>query len=271
MIIPYYYVTIDHFYTMQIYGSHKYKLLHIRKKHFLTLILFLFGVGSYTYSEITEHPINHNNINNKSSKWKNTIAFNVPIYYNTPTIKIAEEVKVVKEVIPPSESVMDKGNIHPQTLAKFLTNNNSTVDSKYALRLAKIYIDEATHEGVNPDLAFTQMCLETGFLRFDGTVDRKQNNFCGLGVTGGGVKGHSFPTAEEGVRAHIQHLKAYGSTQNLNKELVDQRFKFVRRGSGVNLSDLTGKWATDRKYDKKIRSLLNRLYKMSEFNSGNNS
>ncbi len=69
---------------------------------------------------------------------------------------------------------------------------------------------EAIQEGVNPDLAFIQMCHETGFLRFDGTVDKSQNNYCGLGATGNGVKGSTFLDQKEGVRAHIQHLKAYG-------------------------------------------------------------
>ncbi len=250
---------------------HKRKLLHFRKKYLLTIILFLFGVGSYTYSEITEHPIKHNNINIKAHSLRNSIKFNTPLYYNSPSPKIVLKEEVVKKIIPPSESVMDEGYINPLTLAKFLTNNNKNINNVYATRLAQIYVDEANHEGVNPDLAFTQMCLETGFLRFDGTVDREQNNFCGLGVTGGGVKGHSFKTVEEGVRAHIQHLKAYGSTKNLKNDLVDQRFKYVRRGSGVNLTDLTGKWATDRKYDKKIRSLLNRLYKMSDQQNSDNS
>jgi len=61
------------------------------------------------------------------------------------------------------------------------------------------------------------------------------------------------------VRAHIQHLKAYASTEKLNTELVDERFRFVKRGSATEISELTGKWATDKQYDKKIRNLLHRL------------
>ena len=36
-------------------------------------------------------------------------------------------------------------------------------------------------KGSNSDVAFAQMCLETGFLRFGGLVTMDMNNFCGLG------------------------------------------------------------------------------------------
>jgi hypothetical protein len=162
-------------------------------------------------------------------------------------------------LVMPSETIMGAGVKNADQLGAFLMQHNHQIGREDAYTLASLYMEESGHEGVNTDVAFTQMCLETGFLRFDGDVDKGQYNYCGLGVTGKGEKGLSFRDSREGVRAHIQHLKAYASTQELKNELVDKRFYFVKRGSAQGICDLTGKWASDKHYDKKIRSLLNRL------------
>jgi hypothetical protein len=108
------------------------------------------------------------------------------------------------------------------------------------------------------------MCLETDFLVFGGDVDPDQNNFCGLGTIGGGIQGASFPNARIGVRAHIQHLKAYGSTEPLLlKPPVDLRFSLVSRGVSPTIQGLSGRWAVDPNYGDSITALLRRLYKMA--------
>jgi ribosomal protein S13 len=237
--------------------------LVINKKTLLIITMMLFGVGTYTFSEITTDidPIKkYSDLQHESVK---TINFNIPVY-RTQALNLEANLLVEKGLeLQPSEDIMDTGNIDELTLMSFLLEHNSELDTKYAQKIANIYKSEADHEGVNSDLAFTQMCLETGFLKFGGDVDQSQNNFCGLGATGNGVKGLSFANPEEGIRAHIQHLKAYGSTKSLKKDLVDTRFRFVNRGSGVELSDLTGKWAADKNYDIKIRNLMSRLYSMT--------
>jgi len=240
------------------------KSLIIRKESFLTFILVLFSMGSYTYSEITSLPTN-TIINKKPSLiLQKTIGNSISIFYLSPISYSRYKPKKRSIIITtPSEMIMDTGLIKQKTLAKFLVNTNKNIGYEYAQTLAKIYIEESNHEGVNYDIAFAQMCLETGFLRFDGTVDRHQNNFCGLGVIGNGVKGLSFKDTRHGVRAHIQHLKAYASTGKLSNKIVDKRFNYVKRGSATQISELTGKWATDVQYDNKIRGLLNRLYKPS--------
>lgn len=237
--------------------------LIFNKKTLLSLLLVLFSIGSYTYSEITATP------SKPKSKQQSTFVFlknnysDFSNYYIVPSSYVKQNQRKKAAIVVPSEEIMDAGKITSSALARFLTLNNRNIDYNYAYKLADIYVKEAKYEGVNPDIAFTQMCLETGFLRFDGTVEKHQNNFCGLGVTGNGVKGLSFKDTEQGVRAHVQHLKAYASTKSLNRKLVDSRFKYVKRGSATHLNELTGKWATDIKYDKKIRNLLKRLYKLS--------
>ena len=73
-----------------------------------------------------------------------------------------------------------------------------------------LYLSEGKAEGVRGDIAFAQSCLETGNFGFSGSaVTLDQNNFCGMGVTSNGMKGNSFDTPQLGIRAQIQHLKAY--------------------------------------------------------------
>jgi len=161
------------------------------------------------------------------------------------------------------EYIMGQGYVTGENLTLFLLSNNPHADPDFVQRLAFYYINEAAFEGVNHDIAFAQMCLETGFLRFGGDVKPEQYNFAGLGAIGNGEPGLSFPNPRIGVRAQIQHLKAYGSTEPLKGELVNPRFRFVRRGSAPTIEGLAGTWAADRQYAVKINSILQRLYDFS--------
>ena len=160
----------------------------------------------------------------------------------------------------PSLKIMARGKASPETMKSFLIKYNGDVDEVIASRLVKVYIIEANREGVNYEVAFCQMCLETGFLRFEGSVSRFQHNYCGLGCVDMFSGGEWFSSMEEGVRAHIQHLKAYASHEPVRSPLVDPRFSNVTRGSVSLVTELTGKWATDPNYGQKISSLINRMY-----------
>jgi hypothetical protein len=159
-----------------------------------------------------------------------------------------------------SESVLGKGTVGADRLAAFLRANNPNVDAFRAKELASLYWEEAAAEGVNSDIAFAQMCLETGALRFGGLVTADMHNYCGLGSIGPGKPGERFPSARIGVRAHIQHLKAYATAAPLNQAVVDPRYRWVKYGSAPTVSALAGKWAADPDYGTKIRALLGRLY-----------
>ena len=95
----------------------------------------------------------------------------------------------------------------------------------------QIVYDEAVKEGVKPEIVFGQAMKETGYLQFGGAVKIEQFNFAGLGATGGSVVGAQFNNVAEGIRAQVQHLKAYASKDSLTQETVDPRFNLVTRGS----------------------------------------
>ena len=187
-----------------------------------------------------------------------------PMIRETPPVETAPAAPAaipVRPVRPPvPELIMGKGLIFPENMAVFLTNANPDVGREFADNLAFLYKEEAAIEGVNHDVAFAQMCLETGFLRFGGLVTPDMNNFCGLGAIGPGQNGERFPDVRTGVRAHIQHLKVYATETPLKQELVDPRYRYVRPGSSPAIKGLVGTWAVDVNYAEKISSIMERLY-----------
>ncbi len=125
---------------------------------------------------------------------------------------------------------------------------------------ANIVCEEAAAEGVRADVVFCQAMWETGWLEFGGDVDVHQFNFAGLGATGGGAQGASFPDVRTGIRAQVQHLKAYASTEPLNNACVDPRFHLVSRGVAPTLPDLNGRWAVPGDgYGESILGLINQM------------
>lgn len=132
-------------------------------------------------------------------------------------------------------------------------------------QFAQIFYEEATAEGVRAEVAFTQCMKETGFLKYGGDVLPNQYNFAGIGATGA-VHGASFSNVRMGIRAQIQHLKAYGSISPLTNQCVDPRFNLVKRGSAQYVEWLGIKenpngygWATSKSYGHDIVNMVNVL------------
>lgn len=170
-------------------------------------------------------------------------------------------VPVAEAARPAPEAIMGLGSHGAEELAAFFLRESPGSDGERARRLAGLYIEEAPREGVNPEVAFAQMCLETGFLRFGGLVTADMNNFCGLGSIGPGQEGLRFPDERTGVRAHVQHLKAYGSAEPLAGEPVDPRYRYVvPKGKSPSVRGLGGTWAADPAYGEKLVGMLARLY-----------
>lgn len=165
------------------------------------------------------------------------------------------------------DKIMANGSASEGQLEAFLREKNSSALASFP-EIAKLYRQEGSIEGVNYDIAFAQMCVETNFLRFGGNVGRNQNNFGGLGSVGGADSAASFSSARIGVRAHIQHLKAYASREPIVQEIVDPRFRFVTRGVAPLVSQLGGRWSADLQYGDRVLALVRLLYERSGLLSG---
>ena len=132
-------------------------------------------------------------------------------------------------------------------------------------QFAQIVYEEAIAEGVKPEVVFTQCMKETAFLKYGGEVNPNQYNFAGIGATGS-VHGATFENVRMGIRAQVQHLKAYGSLDKLINQCVDPRFNLVSRGSAKYVEWLGQKenptgsgWATSKNYGHDIVNMINVL------------
>ncbi|WP_417123375.1 N-acetylmuramoyl-L-alanine amidase [Paraeggerthella sp.] len=172
----------------------------------------------------------------------------------------------------PSDSVMGPSSATVQQMVAYYSAQGVAYPSyKYATRGAptisdfcQVLLDQAKAENVRAEVLFAQAMLETGWLQFGGDVDkdgRIQCNFGGIGATGNGVSGDSFPDVKTGLLAQAQHLKGYASTDPLNQPCVDPRFKYLtdKRGSAPTVDKLSGTWAADKTYGAKIMDSLGRL------------
>ena len=143
---------------------------------------------------------------------------------------------------------LKSGRIYPAYYSKY--GGAATIRE-----FCEIIYEEATDENIKPEVVFGQAMNETGYLQFGGDVKIEQFNFAGLGATGNGVHGNSFANIREGIRAQVQHLKAYASKDSLNHECVDVRFGYVNRGTapyvewlGIKENPNKAGWASSSEY-----------------------
>ncbi|HEY3096358.1 MAG TPA: glucosaminidase domain-containing protein [Acidimicrobiia bacterium] len=131
--------------------------------------------------------------------------------------------------------------------------------------LAGYFVWEGNVENVRGDIAFAQALIETGWFRYGGSIQCGDNNY-------GGFLGKSFPDPDTGVRAQIQHLRAYADpsatscTQPpLNTPCADPVFNFVSpRGKAPNWNDMgNGNWAAASNYASEVLAVYNDMRRYS--------
>ncbi|MSO79474.1 MAG: hypothetical protein EXQ79_07680 [Acidimicrobiia bacterium] len=135
--------------------------------------------------------------------------------------------------------------------------------------LAQIFVEEGQAENVRGDLAFAQAIVETG-----GFHASPNNNFAGMGWCDSCSTGRRFPTARDGVRAQIQHLKNYADRYSLSSGLAHppspywygsnpatakRNFDtFFAKGWAPTWTDMGhGNWATSTRYSTSVLNVYN--------------
>jgi Mannosyl-glycoprotein endo-beta-N-acetylglucosaminidase len=155
--------------------------------------------------------------------------------------------------------------VTPDRLTAFVMKRNPGLLAKFK-PVAKHYKEHGDELGVRWDYAFFQMIVETNWLRYHrpngkpGDVSTSQNNFAGIGATGGGVPGERFPDVSTGVLAHLGHIRLYSG-----KPLDNPAAKRTKDVTGIILpwaqafnrpvtfADLTTRWSpTDKVYARTI-------------------
>lgn len=168
-------------------------------------------------------------------------------------------------------SIMGSSVVRASQIASYIKEKNASA-AYFAKKLSQLYIEEGICEGVRGDIAAAQAMVETGNLTFTGSaVTLDQNNFCGLGVTANGMKGCSFKTMQDGVRVHIQHLKAYAGKEGLMNCCIDPRYAYVEKGCAPYVEWLGQKenpggkgWASGAGYGAKICRVLDEMKQQKE-------
>jgi hypothetical protein len=112
--------------------------------------------------------------------------------------------------------------------------------------------------GIDSAIAFAQMCHETDIWRFTGDVEPEQHNPAGIGTTGGGVPGLTFPDWHTGIKAYFIHLLAWCDRLDLaiahlapDPTALDPRVPLVvsvraTKGKADTWRSLGGRWAVRR-------------------------
>lgn len=182
------------------------------------------------------------------------------------TTKTINEFYGASQAIPQTTnktSIMGNLTIDFEQMKEHLLKNNPNPKINCSVDdLINFYIKESEIEGVRGDIAFAQAIKETGFFKFGGQVLPEQNNFAGIGATNNSPvgKGAWFESPQIGVRAQIQHLKAYASKEPLVQKCVDPRFNLVTRGIAPNAEDLNGRWAVPGKgYGESIMKIVDKM------------
>ena len=166
---------------------------------------------------------------------------------------------------------MGSASVDAARLARWFRGRQPQPGGSYAATvpveaLAQLYLEEGAAEGVKGDVAFVQAIVETGWFRFGGSVPGWKNNFAGIGATDTNPAPATFPDARTGVRAQIQHLRAYadaGATTctvpPLHRACVDPRFGLVApKGKAPTWNQMgNGNWATSSTYASSILNLYN--------------
>lgn len=196
------------------------------------------------------------NTNTSKPSTNNTASDKTPIMGATQT-SVAQMVRYYNSKSSGYDTFTGENKKYNGSLAK---GGASTIE-----QFAQIVYEEAKAEGVRAEVVFAQCMLETGFLKYGGDVLPNQYNFAGIGATGA-VHGASFENVRVGVRAHVQHLKAYASLDGLTQQCVDPRFNLVARGCAQYVEWLGMKenpkgygWASAKNYGPNIVTMMNSI------------
>ncbi len=192
----------------------------------------------------------------------------------------SEAEAIEASIVPGQYPIMGESSIQTWQMVEYFEESGESYPADALAKggapdietFCRIYYEEAVQEGVRPEVAFAQTMKETGWLQYGGDAKITQYNFAGIGTTGGGVPGNSYPDVRTGVRAQIQHLKAYATTEALAEKCVDDRYDYVTKGCAPYVEWLGQKenpqgygWATGENYGYDIVEMIHDMWNTKIF------
>lgn len=164
---------------------------------------------------------------------------------------------------PPDASVKTpiKGDaqISQEQAVKWAKENGA---SDLFCEIAQYYWKYGTETGIRPEVMYAQAALETNYGNFGGRVTADMNNYAGvktISATGDNPEDHeTFPTKEDGVRGHFNHMCAYTGTNPVGTPHNRYYLALSADWAGTvqYVEDLGGKWCPDPEYGKTILNVF---------------
>jgi len=179
------------------------------------------------------------------------------------TLKVT--VRAASGPVTNNTSVVGYVDVSQEQLVSLFTRRNSSKTER-AARLAPLYIKYGKMFNIRADIAWAQMIHETGLLEYTGDVKPHQNNFGGIGATGGGNPGNSFATEELGIIAQYAHLAWYYFPTHVNQyctmEYDPRHFEnaHIHYTGDTRLGFLNGRWAPGATYTDKIALFASEVF-----------
>ena len=132
---------------------------------------------------------------------------------------------------------------------------------------ASVYWKYGDLTGIRPEALYAQAAKETGYGNYGGRVLPEMNNWAGIkkyGATGDETEDHeTFATADDGVRAHFNHMIAYTGGTPIGEP--HGRYKSACStawaGTVKYIEELGGKWCPDVNYGKQIVEMIKEMIK----------
>ncbi len=122
------------------------------------------------------------------------------------------------------------------------------------ISIADIYWKYGEKMNIRPEVLYAQAAKETNYGKYTGNVVPEQNNWAGIktkNASGDKTKDHeSFATADDGVRAHFNHMAAYlgANTSGQTHDRYEVVMTAAWAGSIKYVEELGGHWAPASSY-----------------------
>lgn len=136
-----------------------------------------------------------------------------------------------------------------------IAQKNPSVEKDEISHIVYAYFSEALAEDVNPLVAIAQMLYHTKYLAAKGIMEKTYN----FGLLGSNDE-NSFSSRSEGIRAHVQHIKAYSKAKIKSGSIVDPRYAILERegltGTKTFLRELVDSWYVEGRRDKAYAGIV---------------
>ena len=163
------------------------------------------------------------------------------------------------------ETIMGEAQVDVETAKTWAQNKGA---AQLFIDAADLYWKYGEQTGLRPEVLYAQAAKETAYGKYTGNVVPEQHTFAGINpVTASGDTTYDHETgatADDGVRAHFNHMAAYGGVQPVGE--VHGRYNVVMStdwaGTIRMVSELGGRWAPDENYGNSI--IQDYLYPMMQ-------